>query len=181
MHTRDAERRERFREFYATLYGRVYSYAARRVGDAVADDVSAETFLIAWRRFDDIPSPPLPWLYGVASNVVARHRVADGRQNAAAAALLHERSLAAPFSLLENAGDSGLWDAWALLSDADREVLALIAWEELAVRDAARVIGCSAAVFSVRLHRARRRFEWALTAATRESVPTLNTATKEAS
>jgi RNA polymerase sigma-70 factor (ECF subfamily) len=50
-----------------------------------------------------------------------------------------------------------LWEAWERLSAADREVLALVAWEQLSVADAARALGCSASVFSVRLHRARRR------------------------
>jgi RNA polymerase sigma-70 factor (ECF subfamily) len=55
--------------------------------------------------------------------------------------------------------DVRLWAAWAELRDGDREVLALIAWEELSVAEAARVLNCPAPVFSVRLHRARRRLE----------------------
>ena len=55
--------------------------------------------------------------------------------------------------------DETLWLAWRELREADREVLSLIAWEELSVADAARALGCSAAAFSVRLHRARRRLE----------------------
>ena len=55
--------------------------------------------------------------------------------------------------------DPRLCEAWAQLSSSDREVLALVAWEELSVADAARVFGCTAPVFSVRLHRARRRLQ----------------------
>jgi RNA polymerase sigma-70 factor (ECF subfamily) len=50
-----------------------------------------------------------------------------------------------------------LWAAWEQLSTVDREVLALVAWEELSVADAASALGCSAPVFSVRLYRARHR------------------------
>jgi RNA polymerase sigma-70 factor, ECF subfamily len=53
----------------------------------------------------------------------------------------------------------GLSGAWDQLSFSDREVLALVAWEDLSVHDAARSLGCSAPVFSVRLYRARKRFE----------------------
>ena len=57
----------------------------------------------------------------------------------------------------EDRDDPRLWDAWGQLNGGDREVLALVAWEELSVADGARALGCSAPVFSVRLHRARRR------------------------
>ena len=59
----------------------------------------------------------------------------------------------------EDGGDLRLWEAWEQLSVGDREVLALVAWEELSVADAARALGCSAPVFSVRLYRARRRLQ----------------------
>jgi RNA polymerase sigma-70 factor, ECF subfamily len=141
---REDQRRRQFSELYAALYGRVYAYAARRVG--------AES---AWRRFDAIPADHLPWLYGVARHVVLRHRSQRARQAAVARALHGERVLLGA----TEEQDVGLWEAWERLSDKDREVLALIAWEELSVRDAALSLGCSPAVFSVRLHRARRRLE----------------------
>jgi RNA polymerase sigma-70 factor (ECF subfamily) len=147
---------ERFAEIYTACYGRVYAYAARRVGAQAAEDVVAETFTIAWRRLEDIPAEPLPWLYGVARNVVMRHRAGHARQDAAERALAAEPRAAAT---AEADGDPALWQAWETLSARDREVLALVAWEELTVRDAAWVLGCPAAVFSVRLHRARKRLE----------------------
>jgi RNA polymerase sigma-70 factor (ECF subfamily) len=144
-----------FAETYAAFYGRVVAYAARRVGPEAADEVAAETFLVAWRRFEVIPDEPLAWLYGVARNVVARHRAAGARRQAAFGALERERPPGEP----ADGGDTRLWDAWERLRDGDREVLALVAWEELPVRDAARALGIPASVFSLRLHRARRRFE----------------------
>ncbi|MCL2419615.1 MAG: hypothetical protein FWD04_10005, partial [Conexibacteraceae bacterium] len=64
----------------------------------------------------------------------------------------------------EAAEDPAIWDAWNRLRVSDREVLALIAWEELTVAEAARVLGCPAPQFSVRLFRARRRLEHLLAA-----------------
>jgi RNA polymerase sigma-70 factor, ECF subfamily len=145
----------RFSEIYESLYGRVHTYARRRVGPEAADEIAAETFLVAWRRFEVLPREPLPWLYGVARNLVLQHRGSHARQEAARGALVLER----PLSELGEVDDAELWIAWERLSDADREVLALVAWEELPVADAARCIGCSAPVFSVRLHRARKRLE----------------------
>src|SRR3954451_25352012 len=137
---------ERFVDVYTSCYDRVYAYAARRLGGQAAEDVSAETFTIAWRRLEDVPAEPLPWLYGVARNVFMRHRSGHARQDAAARALAAEPRAVAT---AEPAEDPALWEAWEMLNERDREVLALIAWEELTVRDAARVLGCPAAVFSV--------------------------------
>src|SRR5690348_12851069 len=147
---------QRFADVYASCYDRVYAYAARRLGAHAAEDVAAETFTIAWRRLEDLPAEPLPWLYGVARNVVMRHRSGHARQDAVERALAAEPRLAAT---AEPDEDPALWEAWEALSERDREVLALIAWEELTVSDAARALGCPAAVFSVRLHRARKRLE----------------------
>lgn len=147
---------KRFSELYTALYGRVRAYAVRRVGPDAADEVAAETFTIAWRRFDAVPEEPLPWLYGVARNVVARQRAGVARQAATRDALERERTAS-----VEALGtdDEALWEAWHRLREGDREVLALIAWEELSVAEASRVLDCPASVFSVRLHRARRRLE----------------------
>jgi RNA polymerase sigma-70 factor (ECF subfamily) len=71
----------------------------------------------------------------------------------------------------------GSWRAWEQLSDTDREVLSLAAWEELSVRDAARVLGVPASVFSVRLHRARRRLERHLDQTASSSIPAIPEAT----
>ena len=148
-------RAAQFAALYEASYGAIHAYSSRRVGDQAADEIAAETFLVAWRRWDAIPPDPLPWLYGVAGNVVLRHLEASSRQRRTQTALDDELRLR-PGGAAE-AEDERLWEAWAQLRAVDREVLALVAWEELSVADAASVLGCSAAVFSVRLHRARRR------------------------
>jgi RNA polymerase sigma-70 factor (ECF subfamily) len=151
------DRTERFTGLYEASYGAIHAFATRRVGIEVADEIAAETFLVAWRRLDALPEPPLPWLYGVARNVVARHYRASGRRIQTEAALAREPT--GPHAGFSEAEDPALWDAWERLRPGDQEVLALVAWEELSVAEAARVLGCPAPVFSVRLHRARRRLE----------------------
>lgn len=148
---------------YEQHYGAIHAYASRRVGSDAADEVAAETFLVAWRRFDAMPATPLPWLYGVARNVVLRHHDSTRRETLAREAA--EREPGGPAA--DDVGDPEIWDAWNQLQPSDREVLALIAWEELTVAEAARVLGCSAPQFSVRLFRARRRLERSLAASGR--------------
>jgi RNA polymerase sigma-70 factor (ECF subfamily) len=143
---------------------RVWAYAASRVGSQLADEVVSETFTVAWRRFSDMPASALPWLLGVARNVIRDSVRADRRRDSLQAELLTW--------VEESVGDiaDGVADritmrhALAGLSDADREVLTLVAWQDLSPRDAAHVIGCTAAAFRVRLHRARKRLAVALRA-----------------
>jgi RNA polymerase sigma-70 factor (ECF subfamily) len=145
-----------FATLYEQHYGAVHAYASRRVGADAADEIAAETFLVAWRRSEGVPGEPLPWLYGVARNVTLRQHEATRRQTRAREAAERERPARAHS---DAAGDPEVWEAWNRLRPADREVLALIAWEELSVAEAARVLGCPAPQFSGRLFRARRRLE----------------------
>jgi RNA polymerase sigma-70 factor, ECF subfamily len=71
----------------------VHAYAQRRMDDpSAAEDVLAETFLVAWRRLDRVPTAdPLPWLYATARHVVANHRRGDARRSALHARLATER------------------------------------------------------------------------------------------
>jgi RNA polymerase sigma-70 factor (ECF subfamily) len=145
-----------FARLYAEHYGAVHAYASRRVGADAADEIAAETFVIAWQRWEAVSDHLLPWLYGVARNVVLRHHDATRRQTMAREAAERE-----PPALVhpDGAADPAIWEAWDRLRPVDREVLALVAWEELSVAEAARVLGCPAPQFSVRLFRARRRLE----------------------
>jgi RNA polymerase sigma-70 factor (ECF subfamily) len=132
----------------------VLAYALRRTSREDAADVVAETFLVAWRCLDDIDEPTaLPWLYAVARRVLLSQQRATRRQQAIAqrvAAGLPEAP-EPPF------GSPRVLEALAALSEAEREVLMLAAWEELSSSEAARVLGCSATAYRIRLHRARRR------------------------
>jgi RNA polymerase sigma-70 factor (ECF subfamily) len=168
---------QRFTSVFQASYGAIYAYAVRRVGRQAADEVAAETFLVAWRRMDSLPTDPLPWLYGIARNIVARHYTSADRQRRTEVALARAPL---PHSTPEppDSSDPELWEAWEQLGPGDREVLSLVAWEDLRLADAARVLGCPAPVFSVRLHRARRRLERLL--ASRQHTPIPSTELSEA-
>jgi len=135
----------------------VRSYAARRVGLDAADDVVAEVFLIAWRRIDDLPDDPLPWLLGVTRRVLANRRRGERRRAAMQDRLTADATGAAE-DRMPLMTDGVVAAALEQLDDRDREVLLLTAWEDLSHADAARVLGIRTGTLTVRLHRARRRF-----------------------
>jgi RNA polymerase sigma-70 factor, ECF subfamily len=160
--TTDGGERARFERLFAAHYAAVVKYAVRRVGVEAADEVAAETFLVAWRRLDHVPQDALPWLYGTARRVVANEHRRRGR-----AARLDTRVGAQAQAAMDDPGElvpetMRVHAALSSLSERDREVLRLAEWEQLTAADAARVLGCSATTFNVRLHRARRRLARAL-------------------
>lgn len=85
----DPENARQFTALYADNYRSVYAYAVARAGRTLADEVVAETFLVAWRRFAPLPrGAALPWLLGVARNVIRERYRAEERQRAIAAEML---------------------------------------------------------------------------------------------
>jgi RNA polymerase sigma-70 factor, ECF subfamily len=140
---------ERLEEIHRRHFDAVTAYVRRRAPADVVDDVVAETFLVCWRRIDRVPEAALPWLYAVARNTLANER----RKRARTAPAVSPIAISEP----QPAEDAGLVAAFAGLSERDREVLCLVAWEGLALREAASVLGCSAVACRVRFHRARRR------------------------
>jgi len=161
------------RDRFAALFGRhhrqVYAYAVSRAGRDVADDIVSDTFLVAWRRLDAVPADPLPWLLGVARNVVQeRHRDAARQLRLLSQAPAGVEGDVAEV-VAERAATLAALDA---LRPADREILTLVGWHGLSAREAAQVTGCATATFLVRLHRARRRFEHALAEQSAVAVPT---------
>jgi RNA polymerase sigma factor (sigma-70 family) len=152
--------RGRFESCFRDHYAQILAFALRRVsGREIAEDVAGDTFAVAWRRRDCIPETPLPWLYAIAANMIGEEYRASRRG--------HDLTL----RLLQNAGRGPRGDdpaealarrdafsaAFAHLSEREREVLRLVAWDGLDVREAARVLGCTPGAFRVRLHRARRK------------------------
>jgi RNA polymerase sigma-70 factor, ECF subfamily len=153
---------QRFERVYREHYSRVASYLLSRADRDAAQDALARTFEVAWRRFAAIPDEPLPWLLGVARNVLSELRRAEGRRDA-----LIERIAAGARGAADDHADvlarrELAKAALACLSDEDREVLLLIAWDGLSQRDAAAALGCSRAAYAMRLHRARARLHSAL-------------------
>lgn len=148
---------QRFEELFRSHYPAVRGYALRRSSPDAAQDAVAETFLVAWRRLDDVPEDALPWLFGVARRVLANQRRSSGR-GAALEQRLAGAAGGAQVDLEESVTESEVVrSALALLSERDREALILVAWHGLSGKRAARAAGCSRAAFDVRLHRARRR------------------------
>jgi RNA polymerase sigma factor (sigma-70 family) len=145
---------QRLLESCFRLYAaRVHTFVLRRADPEAAQEVTAETFLIAWRRRAQMPPEPLPWLYGIARRVLANEQRARSRRVALTARIAADPAPA----VTAVAPDAEILGALAELGDSDREALLLCAWEGLSAKEAAQVVGCSAATFAVRLHRARRR------------------------
>jgi len=152
----EPSRGERFELLFRECYPLVRAYALRRAAPDAAQDVVADTFLVAWRRLDDVPQDALPWLYATARRVLANQRRSAGRSEALAERLAHATSLTGERDPGEAVADAELLRlAVNRLSDRSREALTLVAWEGLDGTRAARAAGCSKAAFAVRLHRAR--------------------------
>jgi RNA polymerase sigma-70 factor (ECF subfamily) len=149
--------RVRFEALFRQHYGAVVRYAVRRVGREAADEIVSETFLVAWRRLDQVPENALPWLFAAARKVAANELRRRERQSRLVdKATAHADAGVADHSAIvtESMRVQAAVDA---LSERDREVLRLSVWDDLSVRDGAQSLGCSAAAYKVRLHRARRR------------------------
>jgi RNA polymerase sigma-70 factor (ECF subfamily) len=150
---------EKLRRLY-TLHGRaVLAYALRRTSSPEdAADVVAETFLVAWRRLDSVPSgDALPWLYGVARRVLANQRRAAHRRVRLAERLCQELPAAIQAVDPPVTTTGPVMAALRKLSADDQEVLLLAAWEQLEPNEIAEVLGVSRIAARSRLHRARRR------------------------
>lgn len=147
-----AERRDRFERIFADHYEAVLAYALRRASREVAEDVAAETFMVVWRRLEDVPREARPWLFGVARRVLSGQRRGERRR-----ASLHARLATQPAPAPAAATAAGLLPALARLQERDRELLLLVAWDGLAPVEAAQALGLSRIAVRVRLHRVRRR------------------------
>jgi len=143
-----------FEALWARHHRRVYAYALRRTDPASAQDVVSETFMTAWRRRGELPADELPWLLGVARHVLANHARSRRRREALAQVFADQARRADPAPAPV---DHDLLHALAALGPDDREALILIGWDGLRPAEAARVVGCTAPAFRVRLLRARRR------------------------
>jgi RNA polymerase sigma-70 factor (ECF subfamily) len=136
------------------------AYALRRVSPEDAADVVAETFAIAWRRLEDIPTGdggPI-WLFATARNVMANHQRKRARSTDLVARIASE--LRGSFALSTPPRDEDSLMASAALnelSESDREVLMLVAWEGLSGAELAAVLGCSPNAARIRIHWARIR------------------------
>jgi RNA polymerase sigma-70 factor (ECF subfamily) len=152
------DRDERFRLVFDTNLSRVVDYARRRVPAHEVDDVVSATFLVVWRRLEDLPAGEgaLPWIYGVARRVVSDRYRARGRWQRLQVRLVGIAP--ADVSSIDLVSDVDV--AWALgrLRGRDRTVLVLAYWEDLTPGEISQVLGISVNAATIRLHRARKRF-----------------------
>jgi RNA polymerase sigma factor (sigma-70 family) len=155
---------DRFTVIFDRYFGQVHAYVARRLGTDIADDLAAETFLIAFRqreRFDRRNGVVRAWLYGIATNLIRRHR----RDEVRAWRALAKVPLPVPASAPEDritaqvtaqGASRDLAAALATLNAKDREVLLLVALGDLTYDEVAAALGIAYGTVCSRLSRARR-------------------------
>jgi RNA polymerase sigma-70 factor, ECF subfamily len=154
----DDERRLRFEQLASVVYEPLQRYIRRRLDATLADDALADTLVVLWRRLDDVPvADPLPWSYGVARRCLANARRSSQRHDRLVARLAADPSPSATDQFEWSAIDGELDAAMARLSDADRELVRLWAWEGLEPREIAVAVDSTPNAISIRLHRVRRR------------------------
>jgi RNA polymerase sigma-70 factor (ECF subfamily) len=160
---------ERFGVVFDRHAAAIHGYVARRLGRDAADDLVAETFLVAFSRrqgYDPGQPSARPWLYGIATRLISRHRrdevrffraIARSGIDPAAEPVADEGIRRADALLLRRR----LAGALAALSAADRDAL-LLAADGLSYQEAALALGIPAGTLSSRLARARRHVRVAL-------------------
>lgn len=164
-------RPERFAAIFDRHAAHIQRYLARRLGAQVADDLVAETFLVAFGRREryDLDRPDArPWLYGIATNIARQHQRAEIREyrlrgsvGAEPDPAGHADQVAA--QVTAQAMHRLLATALADLGGGDREVLLLIAWEGLSYEETARALDIPVGTVRSRLSRARRQLRATLT------------------
>ena len=161
-------------EEFATVFRRhapdINRYVVRRLGPDAAEDVVAETFLTAFRlrsRYQQDRPDARPWLYGIATNLIGRHRRAEIRQYRALARTgldpVTECFTERADARVSADGESRrLAAALAKLPTGHRNALLLVAWGELSYEQAAVALAVPIGTVRSRLSRARGRLRQAL-------------------
>jgi RNA polymerase sigma factor (sigma-70 family) len=156
---------------FGTLFERhgraVYNYCFRRTADwAAAEDLASVVFLEAWRRRKDVRlegDSLLPWLYGVATNVVRNRNRALRRYRRALERFSHEVEADFADDVAERVDDErqmrGVLEAIRVLPKREQDVLALCVWSELSYEEAAVALNVPVGTVRSRLFRARARLQ----------------------
>lgn len=157
---------------FAVIFDRyavtVYRFLARRVGGQLADDLTGQTMLVAFdrrRRFDLSQPSALPWLYGIATNLLHRHTRTEVRRHRALAKATADTTLDGHDELVTDrvtAAAQPLGRALARLSSAERDIVLLVAWEDLSYEEIALALDIPIGTVRSRLHRARTKLRRAL-------------------
>ena len=159
---RSLEEPEAFGLIYDRHAATVLRFLGRRVGAEVAEGLVGELFRIAFERrntFDASRASALPWLYGIGTNLLLKHRRAEARRLRASA------RMAAGVEAADRRASAGALDARVLfprvadaieaLADGDREALLLFAWEDLSYQSVAEALELPVGTVRSRLNRAR--------------------------
>lgn len=152
----------RFQLLYGLHRDAIVSYCMRRIGRNDVMDAVAETFAVAWRRIDDVPTgeAELSWLYAVAYRVLANQHRSTNRFRALKMKLSTTGSETPPgpeTQVVRNEDDQRLVQALGTLKDSDQEILRLVTWEEHPRDQVALVFGITRGTLDQRIHRATRR------------------------
>lgn len=156
------------RSWFAGLFDQhadvIFNYCYRRAGNrADAEDLLSAVFLTAWGRRQSIPTGrELPWLYGVATNVIRNHRRSQRRRLRIMTRLSRERqanhtSEEEEQELVEPSRLVQLLEGLAALRQAEQDVFVLCVWQELTYEDAALALGIPVGTVRSRLSRAREK------------------------
>lgn len=151
---------ERFERLYEMHADPILTYFKRRTDAETARDCTAEAFLVAWRRLEDVPDEALPWLYGVARRVLMNQRRSAGRMARLVGRLRGMEHPAQPspeLMVIRRLEDTELAEALGRMRREDQELLLLSHWEELPHADIGEVLGCSAHAVDQRIYRAMHR------------------------
>lgn len=155
---------DHFDAMYARNYRPILAYCGRRLPSAEALDAVSDTFLVAWRRRDEVPAGAAerPWLYAVARRVVANHHRSARRRHHLEERLATDRQPATEAvddQVLRTEPDQQVIEALNRLGDIDREIVLLRLWEELSFAEVANSLGMSEVAVRKRTSRARRRLQ----------------------
>ncbi|MEV4758886.1 RNA polymerase sigma factor [Micromonospora sp. NPDC049559] len=156
---------ERFGVIFDRHAPHIHRYLCRRLNAELADDLVGETFLAAFHsreRYDLTRHDARPWLYGIATNLSSRHRRAELSAYRLSQAVgpdpaepSHADQVAA--DVTAQALRSLLVTALSELAPGDRDVLLLIAWEQLSYDEVAAALAIPVGTVRSRLHRARQQ------------------------
>jgi RNA polymerase sigma-70 factor (ECF subfamily) len=167
-----AETRARFETIWDAHRLQVLAYCLRRVSSSDAEDACAETFLVVWRRLEEIPPPPktLLCIYGIARRVLYNqnrsfHR--RGRLQEKIANLVVSPPTDPVDLVVQSAESRRVAEAVERLKPTDREIVRLDAWEDLTREEIAEVMGMTRPAVDQRIHRAYERLSRSLEPMTR--------------
>ena len=169
------------RKYFESLYEeyrlQVLAYCARRTTSTDAADICSETFLVVWRRLRDIPRPPetLPYIYGIARRQLTNQMRTIHRRSRLEAKLqsLGVATVPDPSTVvLQSARNQEVVAAVRRLKPKDREIVMLVAWEELSRAVIAQMMGMTKTAVDQRIHRSYRRLAQILDPALIPSIPT---------